>query len=145
MAERTTTRLTTQDRFLALLVALGTIALLSTASWLSPSSNGHGTHTQLGLASCQWAEDLAIPCPTCGMTTSFALAAEGRIVQAGQTQPFGLLLVVLTSVGFWACAHSAATGSRASVLMLHSITQPRVIYPLLVLFLGAWGYKAVIW
>ncbi|MFG0258658.1 MAG: DUF2752 domain-containing protein [Phycisphaerales bacterium JB043] len=141
----TRTSLSRADRFIALLVALGAIVLLGVASWLSPSSNGHGTHTQLGLASCQWAEDLGAPCPTCGMTTSFALAAEGRFLRAGQAQPFGLLLVFVVATGFWACAHSVTTGSRASVLMLRVVTHPRLLYPALGLFLLAWGYKALVW
>ena len=138
-------RLDTHERTYALLGALATLALLGVAAWLNPSPDGHGTHTQLGLAACLWAQDLQIPCPTCGMTTSFAWAAQGRWILAGQTQPFGLLLVLATMISFWACAHSASTGSRASVLWLRWLTRPRVVYPSVAIFLGAWAYKSAIW
>lgn len=138
-------RLSRQDRIIALVVAIGAAALLGVSAWLSPSADGIGTHTQLGLASCQWAEDLSIPCPTCGMTTTFAMAADGQLLRAGQNQPFGLILVMLTVVAFWTCLHSAITGSRASSLLLLGITHPRVMYPGVLVFLASWGYKALMW
>ena len=47
------------------------LAPLVIAAALSPSNAGHGTHRQLGLPACGWQTNMGLPCPTCGMTTSF--------------------------------------------------------------------------
>src|ERR1700739_4433028 len=38
------------------------------------------THTQLGLAPCNFVLLTGKPCPSCGMTTSFALLVRGDVV-----------------------------------------------------------------
>ena len=64
-------------------VMLSGLAVLGVARWLAPAQAGHSTHTQLGLDPCTFLALTGWPCPMCGATTTFALMADGRIVQVG--------------------------------------------------------------
>jgi len=95
-------------------VALGALALLGVAAALQPNPRGLGTHEQLGLRACGFHERTGYPCPTCGMTTAFAYAARGRLVEAFVVQPAGALLalgclVVAVFGGYAAGGGQAAT------------------------------------
>lgn len=120
------------------------LAVLVTASLLTPDAEGHGTHTQLGMPACAWATALNRPCPTCGMTTSFAHAAHAQYLAAARTQPMGFLLTLSTAVGFWFAGHAAATGSRLD-LVLGGLLRPRVLWTALGLAALAWVYKLLTW
>jgi hypothetical protein len=82
-------------RLVAGLVAAACLVLLGTAAGLTPAPAGHGTHLALGLPACGWVISYSRPCPTCGMTTAFALLANGRPLDAFLAQPFGSLLGTL--------------------------------------------------
>jgi len=138
-------RLDRADRALSAGLALGAMGVLAVAAWLHPSHDGLGTHTQLGLASCQWISDLNTPCPTCGMTTSFASAAHGDFAGAFRAQPFGALLALATSAVFWLGLHAAATGGRAGAAVARIVLRPGFLWPMGAAFLAAWGYKVVTW
>lgn len=84
------------DRFAAALILVPSGALLGIAAWLPPDPHGLGTHRGLGLGPCTILELTGWPCPTCGMTTTFALAMHAHPVQAILNQPFGFLLFSLT-------------------------------------------------
>lgn len=85
------------SRLASLLVATGCVAVFTVAWWLEPAvAAGHGTHTQLGLDGCTVLTMTGVPCPMCGMTTTFALMAELRVLEAAWNQPFGVVLFVLT-------------------------------------------------
>lgn len=88
------------------------LAVLCIAAWLRPDSAGHGTHQQLGLFPCGWVMALNKPCPTCGMTTAFAHAADCRFGRSFLTQPMGMVLALGSATIFWGCVHVAVTGSR---------------------------------
>ena len=137
-------RATFGDRIGAGIIATLCLTVLSLSAWLNPSSDGHGTHKQLGLAPCMWVVAFDKPCPTCGMTTSFSHAGEGSWIQSAKTQPMGTVLVLLTTVIFWGGAAQGATGVR-----IHSVIQPalrpRVFFVFGTLLLGAWIYKAITW
>ena len=132
------------ERVAAGVVAAACPALLALAAWLTPAAEGHGTHEQLGLPPCGWLVVTGHPCPTCGMTTAFALAAEGDLAGSFHAQPFGLVLALGTAAGFWISLHVAVTGSRAGRLAA-KLLQPRVLW----LAAGAWGagwaYKIAAW
>lgn len=85
------------------------------------------------------------PCFTCGMTTAFAHAARFDFVHAWLAQPMGLVLALLCGVGFWACLHSALTGSVAAALLGSNLARPRVLIVLAILGAGAWAYKWATW
>lgn len=79
------------------LTGLAGLSLLL-ARWLTPSANGFGTHEQLGLPPCVFFKLTGFPCPTCGVTTSFAHSARLNFYEAFMTQPFGVLAFGLTVV-----------------------------------------------
>ena len=80
-------------QYIALSCVSGVV--LTIARVLSPSPNGLGTHQQLGLPPCFFHKLTGIPCPTCGMTTSFAHTVRLHFYEAFVTQPFGMLACVL--------------------------------------------------
>ena len=72
--------------------ALGLASILVVARGLEPDPRGFGTHTQLGLWPCAFQATTGRPCPTCGMTTSFAWFARGDLVRAWRANPAGSFL-----------------------------------------------------
>ena len=90
-------------RIFVLLGGFGLIALLATARWLTPDARGLGTHEQLGLPPCGFYLWYGLPCPSCGMTTSWAWLARGEIFQAVRQHFGGALLGVYSLLlGTWA-------------------------------------------
>lgn len=124
-------------------VAAVCLAGLVLASQLRASDAGLGTHTQLGLAPCGFESATGMPCVTCGMTTSFALAADGRLIDAFQVQPFGALLAVLTGVTVLLGGYAAVAGMSLAPL-LSLLTRSSVILTSVALLLGAWAYKMML-
>ena len=66
--------------------------VLFVAILLDPGDRLYGTHQQLGLPPCMSRVVLGIPCPSCGLTTCFALMAHGRVFRAFQAHYFGPIL-----------------------------------------------------
>ncbi len=79
------------------------------AANLSPSPRGYGTHQQLGLPPCSIQVLFGIPCPSCGMTTSFCWFVRGEILKSAQANLAGLylaticalLLPILAAISLW--------------------------------------------
>ncbi|MFG0283922.1 MAG: DUF2752 domain-containing protein [Phycisphaerales bacterium JB039] len=118
--------------------------LLGTAAWLTPAGAGHGTHMQLGMPPCGWALTLDQPCPTCGMTTAFAHAADGAIAQAALTQPAGLLMAVVAAAVFWGAGEVAVFGSNLPPIGA-KLLQTRWILLGAAVLAGAWVFKIATW
>lgn len=133
-------RATPLDRIWAGLGALAALALLITASRLTPSPSGTGTHTQLGLTPCGFLGATGIPCPTCGMTTAFAGAANLEPRASLRAQPMGTLLALATAAGFWTLLHVALTGSRVLVLV-GRLLRPRVLWVVAAAWAASWAYR----
>jgi hypothetical protein len=84
-------------------------AVLCVAVWLTPSSAGYGTHQQLGLPPCSFLSRTGYPCPSCGLTSSFAAMAHGRLAEALRDHPFGPVLVLaVAAVGLCGLAELAS-------------------------------------
>lgn len=87
------------------LFASGLITLLGTAAWLTPDPSGLGTHQQLNLPPCTFTVLFDIPCPSCGMTTSWSHLMRGQLMAAFQANAGGALLGMLSAVSapwlFW--------------------------------------------
>lgn len=132
------------ERWAAAGLSAGCLGLLGVSAWLSPASEGHGTHEQLGMPACMWAATLGKPCPTCGMTTAFAHAGHAEFVASFLTQPMGFVLAIGAAVGFWGTAHVAATGSRLGVFAGRLVGR-RLLLAASVLLLAAWAYKYLTW
>lgn len=128
------------QRALAVAFALGCALIMGLGAWMTPAPEGHGTHVQLGMPPCGWKFAFGQPCATCGMTTAVSHAAHGDLWSSLKTQPFGLLVALGASVGFWTALHGAATGSRVD-RMLWWILRPRPLVACGILFFGSWGYK----
>jgi hypothetical protein len=75
-----------------------TWAVLLTAVRLHADTRGFGTHQQLGLPPCGFAAATGVPCPGCGLTTSFAHMAHGHFAAAFTAHLMGPPLFVLTAV-----------------------------------------------
>ena len=105
--------LTRRMRVGVVVIAAGLVALFLVAAWLNPyesdgSPRGFGTHTQLGLPECNFMRLTGLPCPSCGMTTSFALLMHGDALGSLRVNPVGTLLAVfLIGMIPWSLAGAA--------------------------------------
>lgn len=91
---------TVQDRMVGAVLALPTGTVLAVAGSLTPDPTGMGTHRQLGLGGCAMLTATGIPCPMCGMTTTFTWLAHLHLVRGTLNQPFGLVLFSCTVLAF---------------------------------------------
>lgn len=89
-----TIRLGRSTRWGLVLGAIGLAVVLGVARRLEPDPRGYGTHTQLGLYPCMFAQVTGSPCPSCGMTTAFAWFVRGRFGQSWQANPAGTLIAL---------------------------------------------------
>ncbi len=133
---------TTRRRVIGGAVALASASLLGLAAWLEPATARLGTHSQLSLPPCGWILTMDLPCPTCGMTTAFASAADGNLVGAFTVQPMGAALAIGAAMALITGAWTAATGSRVAWLFGRLLTR-RTAWLLGVAFGAAWVYKIV--
>lgn len=91
--------------------------VLGLARALVPDSRGYGTHTQLGLNPCAFAEVTGKLCPTCGMTTAWVWFVRGRVDRSWRANPAGCLfagLAIPVIVWLLACvARAEPVGVRS--------------------------------
>lgn len=120
-------------------VALACAALLGIAAWLRPSPEGMGTHQALGLPPCGFVYTSGMPCPTCGMTTSFSLTVRGRLYSAVVAQPAGFVLC-LSAMGLVGYGAYVSIRGRAIWINWDRIST-RLVISLAFLILGGWGFK----
>lgn len=131
------------DRLIYVSIAMGSSCAILMGRYLTPSASGVGTHQQLGLPACPTLHLTGYPCPSCGLTTSFALAAQLEFIEAFQVQPFGLVAFFLAS----ACIPISAIliSRRISVNdLIFARGSNRIMYFLLALYIGSWVYKIMI-
>ncbi|GAC1315503.1 MAG: DUF2752 domain-containing protein [Isosphaeraceae bacterium] len=97
-------KLSVGTRVLLATAALGIAMGFLVASRLEPDPKGFGTHEQMGLPPCAFLKVTRLPCPSCGLTTSFAWITRGRFDQAWRANPAGLLLAPLCAwTAVWCC------------------------------------------
>jgi hypothetical protein len=132
------------ERVTAGAVAVACLAVLTTAALLRPDPAGHGTHESMGLPPCGVATAFDFPCLTCGMTTSFAHAANGELGAAFLTQPFGAGLAIAAASAAWIAAYVAATGSTIGRLFGRALLG-RGLWGILALAIAAWAFTAIRW
>lgn len=84
------------DKTIAVGFLVTACATLAVACLIHPAACGYGTHTQLGLPPCTFQRLTHLPCPSCGLTTSFAHAIRLHFREAFLASPFGLLAFVGT-------------------------------------------------
>jgi hypothetical protein len=78
-------------------IVLGLMVVFTIAWQLKPYAKDGtplrmATHQQLGLPPCSFADTTGIPCPACGMTTSFALLVRGDVRHSLQANWVGTML-----------------------------------------------------
>ena len=118
-------------------------ALLAVAYSLRPSERGFGTHEQLGLPPCIFLQLTGIPCPSCGLTTSFAHAAHLNWLASFTTQPFGFVAFLLTALSIPGACYLIYR-RIAWERVLYAPASNRVMYALLALYLLSWVYKIIV-
>ena len=122
------------------------VAVLVLAAWLTPDPSGVGTHTQLGLKPCIAVSLLNLPCPMCGMTTTFSLMADLRPFEAFRNQPFGAFLFLVTT------GLSVVSGLEiffpknrwGAILKWIEVNKSKVLLAFSFGFFGGWLYKIAI-
>jgi hypothetical protein len=75
------------------------------------------------------------------MTTSYALAAKGRLLESFLAQPMGCLLAIATGMALVASAWTIVTG-RTLWPVYERLWNARAAWLLGLAALLAWGYKA---
>ena len=130
-------------RVIALGVAVACLSVLVLAARLAPSPSGIGSHRALGLQSCQFLDSTGLPCPSCGMTTSFSWFARGNVLASIYVQPMGAALAIMAACCVWGGLYVAATG-RPVYRLLRLLPGRYYLMPLLALGVLAWGWKILI-
>ena len=133
----------TQDRIVGAALFLPTATVLTIATQLTPSDTGYETHLQLGLGTCSFLRVFGIPCPMCGMTTTFAHLAHLHVWAGTVNQPFGLVLFLLTIAGLVVGGLELASprGRWRSILRWIERRESAVAAFLLLGLIAGWSYK----
>ena len=124
-------------------LAAGALALLAVAGWLRPEPGQAGTHCQLGLPPCGFYTMTGLPCPTCGMTTSFAYAVRGQALKSMHAQAGGFVLAMGTAATAVLGLMTAITGRRVCINWFR-VSPTGLIWVVALGFLAAWGLKTVL-
>jgi uncharacterized protein DUF2752 len=137
-------RLPPAARLVALGMALACLTVLCVAAWATPNPSGVGTHaSSLHMQPCHFLQTTGLPCPGCGMTTSFAWFVRGKLVAAVYVQPMGAALAALSAMAVWAGLYVALTG-RPVYRLFRLLPGRYYLLPLLALGLAAWGWKILL-
>ena len=140
MAPKQKHKYTSKDTLLYLAFILSLLPIFIASTILSPDENGLGTHTQLGMPACIFHRLTLLPCPNCGMTTSFAHMAKFRFREGFKVQPFGGGLFILLALS---CASSVLL-SIAKVPVIHIFRHryfDHLCIVLVVLYVVSWMFK----
>ncbi len=121
-------------------VIIGCFWLISTAFSVQPDARGFGSHEQLGLEPCGYLKTHGHPCPTCGMTTSFAHTVRFQIPSALRANPAGTLLCLLVLVLPGILVHSMITSQPVSRFFIGKIGG-YWIFIVIGILAASWAYK----
>jgi hypothetical protein len=104
-------------------LALGLVAVFAVALWLNPYDETGAprrleTHRQLGLPPCTFYTVTGVPCPSCGMTTSFALLVRGDVANSLRANAVGTLLAAFGLALVPWCLAAVANGRTLFVRSL---------------------------
>jgi hypothetical protein len=123
-------------------LALALSGVFAVAIWLNPynddgSPRTMATHRQMHLPPCTFYATTGLPCPSCGMTTSFALLMHGDVLNSLRANAVGTLLAVFCLMLIPWCLASAV---RRQTLFLRSLerTLTFVVLAFLSLMLLRW-------
>ena len=125
-------------------MGLGLATVFGIAVWLNPyEADGRprsmATHTQLGMPACNFVAWAGKPCPSCGMTTSFALLVRGDVRASLAANWVGTLLAVCWAVLMpWALASGLAGRPLLVPRGRGEVITTGLVGGFLVLMLGRW-------
>lgn len=137
-------RLGTVARLIALGVALACLTVLTVAAYVRPNRAGFGSHTSsLGLPKCGFMETTRLPCPSCGMTTSFSHFVRGDVLASVYVQPMGAVLAAIACGCVWGGLYVAFTG-RPVYRLMRLVPGKYYLMPLFGLALLAWAWKIML-
>jgi hypothetical protein len=96
------------------------------------------THRQLGLPACTFYEITGLPCPSCGMTTSFSLLIHGDVWNSMKANFAG---TILCSIGLFYVPWSLCCVWKGRFLLIRSIelTLFRLAIVFLIVMFARWG------
>jgi hypothetical protein len=146
--ERPAERLSCWPRLALVLIALGLVTVLGIARWLNPyDENGEarqmGTHRQLGLPPCTFHWVTGLPCPSCGMTTSFSHLAHGDVWNSLRANPMGTMLAFGCLGAIPWCLLSAVWGRRLGVRDFEMFVA-RGMLALFIILMVTWGIRLLV-
>jgi hypothetical protein len=122
-------------------MALGLVLVFAVARWLDPYENGQPrrleTHRQLGLPPCNFRILTGLPCPSCGMTTSFALLVRGDLANSLRANAVGTLLA-LFCVAFIPWSLACALWGRTLFIVSLERTVMWIVITFVALLLIRW-------
>jgi hypothetical protein len=133
----------TRSRWLLAVWCLFLLSGFAVALWLDPDPRGYGTHQRLGLPPCTFRVLYHLPCPSCGMTTSFSHFIRGQFTASARSNAAGLLLASICAVQIPWCLWSAVRGR------LWRVSRPDVsVLWLLMVLCGVallqWGFRLLL-
>lgn len=136
-------------RTFLILIAVGLVAVLGVGAWLNPyDADGQprlmATHMQLGLPPCNMVQWIGKPCPSCGMTTSFALLIRGDVWNSLRANWVGTLLA-LGCFAFIPWSLLSAARGRYLLIRNGELWLSLLVMLLLLLMLGRWVYVLCTW
>jgi len=131
------------EKAVQLVLLLSCIALLGIGSLLEPDPRGFGTHTQLGLPPCAFRMLFGIPCPSCGMTTAFALAVRFDFKRAFLTQPAGLLAFFAVAAALVLLAFALVSGLSLKKFPGQERLASRAGTLALLIVIVSWAFKII--
>lgn len=115
--------------------AAAAAAILIAAHLLPPDPRGYGTHRHILPLPCIFRELTGLPCPGCGLTTSFALAARGLWAESFAAHYLGpagyvatWLVLIWGLLGTFRCVKGPAG----------YVDRPSVLYVLAAVVIGVW-------
>ena len=113
--------LTSGGRAWLLAASVLLVAGFALARSLEPDPRGFGTHQRLGLPECTFKEKTGMPCPSCGMTSSFSLFVRGDFLNSIRANWVGTLMA---SVCLWLIPWCLASVYFGRPLFVRSIEMP---------------------
>jgi hypothetical protein len=101
------------------------------------------THLALRLLPCEFLRVTGLPCPSCGMTTSFSFFVRGNWLASFYVQPMGFVIALLCAMVFWSALFIALTAKPAHRL-LYILPAMYYVIGLMSIGIAAWAWKIFI-
>jgi hypothetical protein len=125
-----------------LFFALGWLAVFAIAVWLRPYADDGTplrmeTHRQMGLPECTFKHYSGLPCPSCGMTTSFALLVRGDVLNSLRANAAGTALALFGML-FVPWALACVVARRYFFIESGELALLKLVMALVVLMLLRW-------